>query len=147
MSTKLKNLLLRTWAAKQTKEEVEREHKSLQAETIDLFHAEKTDKLVVEDGGRIITGTMVEGTTTVLDEEALRDLLTDAQWDAITIPAVDKGLLEAHILTGQIDADAVERCVEIRPRSPFLRFTVKEGAAPAAPVKKARGGQKAKAKR
>lgn len=139
----IKDLVLRTWFAKTTKDEIEAEHKALQNAAIDLFHEAKLDGTEIEYEGKLIKATLVEGTTTVLDVEALKEKLTKKQWDAITVRVIDKELLEAHVLTKDIDVAVVESCCELKPKAGYFKFTVKEAAAPVAAIKKARAGRKA----
>lgn len=142
--SKLTDMVMRTWAAKRVKDEVADEHKQLQLQAVELCHEAKQTKVVFDADERQVTGTLVEGVNSVLDAEALRDALTPEQWEKITIPVLDKDLLEAHVLTGEISADLVESFTEIRPRAAFLKFTEKAQPAQAVPVKKARkGGKKA----
>jgi hypothetical protein len=138
MKTNLKDMVTRAWLAKRVKTEVEQEFADLQREAVEGFHASKTNRIEVAYEGDLLTGTLVEVVRGVLDEGLLEESLTKKQWEAISVRKLDRDLLEAYVLTGQIDAELVERCTEMKANAPFIKFTVKEGAAAVAapPVRK-----------
>lgn len=69
--------------------------------------------------------TVVSQERVSVDEEGIRTALTDDQMGLIVTPKVDKGRLEAAIVTGLIEAEVVAPYLQIKATNPFPRITKK----------------------
>ena len=64
---------------------------------------------------------LVQNNTVVWNEEILKEMLTPAQWNRVTVRKVDKNLLEAEVTVGRIESSLVEGAKSIKQSKPFLR--------------------------
>lgn len=117
------------------KEEMQRlelEYKRKSAELIAAIGDQK--RVDFYKDGVSYTAKLVEGTRTVVDEEALKNLIPEDVWDSILTSKVDQNKLSQAITSGEISAEEVSEAVSIVPSSPYWKFTeVKRHDEPANP--------------
>lgn len=77
--------------------------------------------------------TAVYGETVTYDEERLTRELSTKDWDAVTVRKIDRRLLEAHVMSGVVDAHLVAECATIKPRKPFIKLTEHRESQPEEP--------------
>jgi hypothetical protein len=98
----------------------------IQGSLLDLFMKADAKKIEIEYEDVKITGTLVESTTLVLDEQKLKGMLGDDLWSVVTRPVLDRTLLEAAIVRGEVDAEEVAKCSSEQPRAAFIKITEKK---------------------
>lgn len=78
----------------------------------------------------MVTATLVEPTRTDIDEDLLRELVSDEVWVRITTTkiAVDRKKIDSAVAEGLLDLEVLERVVSYRDTNPYIRF--KEAAMP-----------------
>ena len=64
---------------------------------------------------------LVQNNTVVWNEEILKEMLTPAQWNRVTVRKVDTNLLEAAVTVGRLEISLVEGAKSIKQSKPFLR--------------------------
>lgn len=77
------------------------------------------------DNGKAVQATLVEGERLVIDEDLLLTKLNGKQIAKITKAVVDRELLEAAVKLGDISADLVASCSEMKASAPYIKFTEK----------------------
>lgn len=87
---------------------------------------------MVQKGQKSVTsgdlkGTLVEGTRITIDEDALKKALSAAQWKKVTKQVLDKERLEAHIVTGDVDANVVAAASTEKDVKPYVKVSGKIG--------------------
>lgn len=130
----------------------------LETECLLIEALEKKGQKSVTANNGDITGTLVKGSTISIDEEKLKKSLGAALWKKVTKQVLDKERLEAHIVTGDVDANVVAAASTEKDRKPFIKVTgtyrqpkgtgirtVSPG--PAVTTKNSSGGTKPAAKR
>lgn len=117
------------WAAKQVADEVARELDAAKVELIAAMDDAGLDKLTAEVDGHYVGATKVVGTRIVIDETKLKKTIGAPKWKKVTKEVLDKELLEAHVTTGDIDANEVAMCSEEHENKPYVRVNDK-GAIP-----------------
>lgn len=70
-----------------------------------------------------VKGTLVEGTTVNIDEDALKKALGAKTWGKVTKQVLDKAKLEAAVVIGDVDEVVVAQCSEEKPRKPYIRVS------------------------
>lgn len=77
-------------------------------------------KTVEADG---VKGTLVKGSTVSIDPERLEKVLGPKRWKQVTKQVLDKEKLEAHIVTGDIDAQEVANVSTTMDSKPYIRIS------------------------
>lgn len=113
--------LIRLAKAKEEAKRVAEEVATMEAELIDEMQL-KNQATVTSQG---VKGTLVEASRVITDADKLKAALPAALWNKITTRVLDKGLLEAHIATGAIDAAVVAGVSEEKFNKPFVKLTGK----------------------
>lgn len=87
--------------------------------TVDLFHQHGVDSWVDAETG--VKGTLVEPVRIVIPEEKLKKAIGAAKWKIVTKSVLDKKLLEANIVNGNIDPNVVASVSEENPTKPYIK--------------------------
>lgn len=108
-------------------EEAQQAYQNAQRELIDLMETYDVPSAGAfeDETGLYYTGTLVKSEVAELDENGLHRSLGPDLWDMITTRIVDKKKLDAHVTTGDITPGMVAKHTLIKPRKPYVRFTVK----------------------
>lgn len=106
---------------KQTAKETQEEFEEVQKRVISTL--ERTGKKSITANDRNLRGTLVKGSTMVLDDEALKKTLGAKIWNKITKRVLDKEKLEAHIVTGEVDKHLVAQCTTEKDSKPYIRLS------------------------
>jgi len=94
----------------------------------ELIYATKHDEykvVVFFKHGKRFTAKLVEGTRTVVNEDALKKLIPASIWETVLVSKVDQTKLSRAITSGEIDAEIVAEAVAVVPSAPYWRFTDK----------------------
>lgn len=133
MIDKIKADLIPFQVAKSAAKRAEEEWRAMQPGLIDLFRKAKSASVTVsvdadevhKVGFQRLTGTLVEGSTVVVNQERLKKLLGSARWSKVTTPTLDMAKLEAAVASGLITAEEVAECSDEVPKAAYIRVTVK----------------------
>lgn len=129
------------------------QHEQVQERLIAILDSQGRDVLQADMGqGQKVRGKVVRAERVVIDEPTLLGHLDGlGLGDKVTKRVLDKGLLEAHVKTGEIKPDLVAACSEVKQNKPFIKIS---GDTPATPLglgevatKSSSGGDKAAVKR
>lgn len=122
--SKLGANLLRYAVAKKVAKKAAESQSKAEADLISAMRAAGQETVSATlDSGANVKGTLVEGETVSYDFDRLKKQLTPAQWKKITVDVVDKTLLEAEVTVGNIDANVVAACSEVKPRKAFVKVS------------------------
>ena len=101
--------------------DIEAQIKDTQARVLaGLTKAGEKSRDVVNDDGRTIHATMVQGVTTSIDAEALEAAVGEKKWLLISTRVLDMKKLEARIATEDIDAAIVAEVTHEKPKAPYV---------------------------
>ena len=92
----------------------------------DLMKSSENKVVTFFKKGKRFTARLVEGTRTVVNEDALKKLIPASIWETVLVSKVDQTKLSRAITSGEIDAEIVSEAVAIVPSSPYWRFTDKK---------------------
>lgn len=81
---------------------------------------------IVATNGTTLKATLVDGhgKLATLDHLKLEKKLGKRRWMQVTVPVLDKGLLDAALDSGLVKAAEVEACTEFTDKKSYVRFTV-----------------------
>lgn len=87
----------------------------------------KTKVLFTATNGMPMTATFVDGTgkKTQIDVAKLQNKLGAARWKRVTVPTLDKKLLDQAIDKGVVAAAEVAACMTIEDKKSYASFTVR----------------------
>ena len=91
--------------------------KALDEVVISQFQSAGVSKIETELGKL----NLIQSNTTVWNEEVLQEYLSTAQWNRVSVRKLDKSRLEAELLIGRIEEDAVVGAKSLKQSKPFLR--------------------------
>lgn len=119
--------------AKSLASRAEADWRSMQKPLLELFSKAKTTSVTVklnedevkQHGWRMITGTVVEGTTLTVNQERLKKLLGASRWRKVTTPTLDMAKLEAAVAEGLVTPEEVAECSDEVPKAAYIRVTAK----------------------
>jgi hypothetical protein len=107
---------------KRTIAEMDDERRTLEAELIQYMDSSHVKTLETDTG----KATLVKSTSLRINEVALSNELTPAQWRKITRRVLDQKLLEDAVSRGSIDVNLVAKHSTEEARKPYLKLTPKE---------------------
>jgi len=73
--------------------------------------------------GAEVKGTIVAPQRVVIDEQKVRNALDAKMWRKVTRLVLDKDKLEAAVAIGDVDANVVAQCSEIKDTKPYVKVT------------------------
>lgn len=111
--------------AKKHSENWEKARKDFQAQCVDLWEtqASEKDSMELDLVGSTKKVTLVKSETVKIDEEGLREALGEKMWDKITTRKLDNKKLESFVAVGDIDIEVLDTYSEIVPRTPYIKIT------------------------
>lgn len=120
----LENMLADFYACKHMLDEAKRLVDEAQKRLVaEMESAGEQTVAFQQEDGTTVTGTLVKASRVTTDEALLRNMLTDEQWDKVTVPVLDKARLEAAVTMGIVDMDVVSDASEVRENKPFVKVT------------------------
>ena len=124
----LEELLLLIRISRRTIKGLNEKVSEAQQELVEGMQALSQEKIkVTDEDGVDVTATLVESSSSVLDEAGLRKDLTPKQWDYIKVEKADHNKIEDAVQRGIIDAKVVAKHTTEQPRAPYVRITERGG--------------------
>ena len=118
--------------AKQTKKDADDAIAISQTTAVEAMHALEVKRYSYLHEGEDVTAVLVEPERSVVDEELLRELVSDETWDSITTTkvVVDMTKVDAAIASGDLDLKVLERVVHYERSKPYIRQTARSANSP-----------------
>lgn len=117
-----------------TKKEIEEDISGVQKEAIGILKNHLKQKSIAfdlphdtKDETIKVTGTLVEPTSLIFDEEKLKKKVGASTWNKITRRVLDRSLLEEAVARGLVSPATVASCASEEPKNPYIRVTEKSG--------------------
>lgn len=82
-------------------------------------------QIIVTDGGKKTTCTLVEGESVRMDEDALAKKIGATTFNKLTKRVLDSSKLEEAVKTGTVDPVDIAAVSTITARKPFVKLTTK----------------------
>lgn len=113
--------IVRLAEIKQTIELLGSEKDTVEARIIDAIGT-KPATVPVPWGGKV-KATVIAAERVIINEDVLQKTLGAKLWGKVTKAVLDKAKLEAHITTGDIDANVVAACSETKVNKPYVKIS------------------------
>lgn len=125
MSKTTAELLVDLKRAKAVRDEADEMVTAITEDLVAAMKKEGTTTLKCRDDKDAITGTLVEATRVLIDEDRLKKNLGARMWDRVTKKVLDKPKLEDAIARGDVDPNVVAQCSEVKANRPYVKVTTK----------------------
>lgn len=127
MVTKLKTLVVKYSKQKAIADAEMEKATAIKQQMLDLMISSGITKTSAElEGGTVVYGTLVQGSTMTVNVDELKDMITPAQFKKISKSSVDLGKFRDAVASGEIDIETATAVTEETSNTPYIRFGDKE---------------------